>query len=38
MNTAFQLVVPADQTRLPGMKTLMADRSQAHKVNYSTFP
>lgn len=34
MNTAFQLVVPADQTRLPGMKTLMADRSQAHKVNY----
>ena len=34
MGNRFKLVVPGDVTRLPGMHTLMADRTENHKVNY----
>ena len=34
MSHPFKLVVPGDPTRLPGMKTLMADRMETGKVLY----
>ncbi len=33
-NEKFQLTVPGDNTMVPGMKTLMADRTMAHRVTY----
>ena len=34
MSARFELTVPGDKTILPGMNTLPADRTEAHRVNY----